>query len=116
MRIFLTFLFLSFSLISISQVGIGISIPNPSAQLDVTSTTRGFLIPRMTEVQRDAIVSPATGLMIYPTDNTPGYYSYNGTAGATFASLAWSFPNDIVVNGLPVGRGKASVSGNCGLG
>lgn len=63
-----------------AQVGIGTPTPNSSAQLDITSTNKGFLMPRMTQAQRDAIASPATGLLIYQTDGAPGYYSYNGTA------------------------------------
>jgi uncharacterized protein (TIGR02145 family) len=47
--------------------------------LEVESTSKGFLPPRMTKTQRDAITSPATGLVIYQTDNTQGYYYYNGT-------------------------------------
>lgn len=61
------------------SVGIGTAAPNASAQLDVTSTAKGVLIPRMTQVQRDAIASPASGLLLYQTDNTPGFYNYNGT-------------------------------------
>ena len=50
------------------NVGIGTATPNVSAQLDVSSTTKGFLPPRMTTVQRDAITSPATGLVIFNTN------------------------------------------------
>jgi hypothetical protein len=46
---------------------IGTASPSASAQLDITSTTRGFLPPRMTTTQRDAISSPAAGLVIYNT-------------------------------------------------
>ncbi|MBL7964300.1 MAG: hypothetical protein JNM31_10715 [Flavobacteriales bacterium] len=46
----------------------------PSAILDVSSTTRGLLIPRMTLAQRGAIATPADGLMIYQTDANPGFY------------------------------------------
>jgi len=53
--------------------------PATSAMLDVVSTTGGLLIPRMTEVQRNAIVVPATSLMIYQTDAAPGYYYWDGT-------------------------------------
>jgi len=48
-------------------VGIGTVNPNTSAKLDVESTTQGFLPPRMTTLQRDAIVEPAAGLTIYNT-------------------------------------------------
>lgn len=62
-----------------AQVGIGTPTPNASAQLDVSSTTKGFLPPRMDSTQRNAIVSPATGLTIYNT-SINAYQCYNGTA------------------------------------
>ena len=50
--------------------------PDSTAALDISSTTKGLLIPRMTTTQRNAISSPATGLMIYnTTTNTVDYYS-----------------------------------------
>jgi hypothetical protein len=55
---------------SVGIVAIGTNSPNASAQLDVTSTTRGFLPPRMTTTQRDAISSPAAGLVIYNTTDS----------------------------------------------
>jgi len=62
-----------------SGVGINTSSINASAALDVTSTTLGFLPPRMTEAQRDLIASPATGLIIYNT-TTNVLNFYNGSA------------------------------------
>ncbi|RMZ58655.1 hypothetical protein D1632_13750 [Chryseobacterium nematophagum] len=50
------------------RIGMGISSPDPSAILDLTSTTDGFLPPRMTKVQMDAIQFPAHALVIYCTD------------------------------------------------
>ena len=50
-----------------SRVGIGTTSPNASAKLQLDSTTKGFLPPRMTTTQRNAIASPAAGLMIYNT-------------------------------------------------
>lgn len=50
-----------------AQTGIGTIVPNASAQLEVNSTTKGFLPPRMSTLQRDAIVNPAIGLQIYNT-------------------------------------------------
>jgi hypothetical protein len=63
-----------------AQVGIGTTTPLESAQLDVTSTSKGFLPPRMTSAQRGNITSPVAGLMVYQTDATAGFYLYNGTA------------------------------------
>ena len=57
-----------------------------SSVLDVKSTSKGFLPPRMTQAQRAAIASPAPGLFVYQTDGTAGYYYYNGAAWTTFAS------------------------------
>lgn len=51
-----------------------------SAVLDVRSSNQGVMVPRLTEAQRDAIAAPATSLMIYQTDNNPGYYYYDGSA------------------------------------
>lgn len=51
--------------------------PDASAILDVKSTAKGFLAPRMTQAQRDAIAAPATGLIIYQTDGVTGFYFYN---------------------------------------
>jgi hypothetical protein len=56
------------------------SAPDASAMLDVASTTRGLLAPRMTAAQKTAIATPATGLMIYQTDGTAGFYYYDGSA------------------------------------
>lgn len=66
-----------------SAQGVGVNTTgapaNSSAILDVSSTTQGMLVPRMTEAQRTAIASPATGLLVYQTDMTAGFYFYNGT-------------------------------------
>ena len=59
-------------------VGINTNTPNASAILDVTSTTQGMLVPRMTTAQRDAIGSPARGLLIYNT-STNSFWFYNNT-------------------------------------
>jgi hypothetical protein len=63
------------------NVGISVdgSTPDNSAMLDIKSTSGGLLIPRMTKSQRDSISSPATSLIIYQTDNTPGFYYNAGT-------------------------------------
>jgi len=58
------------------------TLPDNSAMLDVKSTAKGLLIPRMTQAQRNAISSPAAVLMIYQTDNSPGFYYNSGTGGS----------------------------------
>jgi trimeric autotransporter adhesin len=59
------------------RVGVGTTNPANSAILDLSSTSRGLLIPRMSAIQRGAIASPATGLLVYQTDSIPGFYYYS---------------------------------------
>ncbi len=54
------------------------SDPDGSAMLDVKSTTHGMLVPRMTSAQRNAISSPATGLLVFD-ETTGGFWFYNGS-------------------------------------
>lgn len=69
-----------------NNVGINTSSPNPSAALDVTSSTQGVLVPRMLASDRTSISSPATGLLVYQTDGTAGFYYYNGSAWVALSS------------------------------
>jgi Flp pilus assembly pilin Flp len=61
-----------------AQVGIGTTTPDSSSILDLTSTSKGLLPPRMTSTQRDAIASPVAGLMIWCTESLE-LQVYNGT-------------------------------------
>lgn len=65
-----------------AQVGIGTNSPNASAAVDITSTTQGFLPPRMTTAERDAVTLPAAGLMIFNTTNSE-LQVYNGSLWTT---------------------------------
>ena len=66
---------------SFSQVGIGTVTPDDSAILDISSTTQGFLLPRMNEVQRNGISNPATGLLIYLIEGSQQCLQvFNGTS------------------------------------
>ena len=67
-----------FTALCYAQVGINTNNPDASSALEIESTTGGILIPRLTETQRDAISAPATGLMIYQTNGTSGFYFYDG--------------------------------------
>lgn len=72
------------------------STANASAMLDVKSTSKGVLIPRMTRTERNAIASPATGLLIFQSGpDSIGFHYYDGTkwtwmfSNANADSLAW---------------------------
>jgi hypothetical protein len=84
---------------TVAQVGINTETPDASAALDITSTTGGLLVPRMTETQRDAITSAATGLMIYQTDGTPGFYYYNGNSWSEVGANSTTYSIGDIVNG-----------------
>ncbi len=104
-------------------VGVGTNgAPHASAALDVTGTTKGFLFPRMTYAQRNAIGTPATGLMVYQTDaiglSTSGVYFYDGSiwkriaradelGGGGGGSTGWTISSDDQYSNLP---------GNVGIG
>ena len=69
-----------------TNVMIGTSTAEPSSALTVASTSQGILLPKMTLAQRDAIANPASGLLIFQTDNTPGFYYHDGTQWINIAS------------------------------
>jgi hypothetical protein len=78
------------------NVGIGTKSPDPSALLDLSSTTKGLLLPRMTQGQRDAIKNPAAGLIIFQTDKSIGVYTYDG--------ISWQPSGAKVGSALTVGN------------
>jgi hypothetical protein len=80
-QFFTFFLFLLSGLPDVNaQVGIGTTTPASSAILELSSTSKGFLPPRMTEAEKAAIASPVAGLMIYQINNSQGLYYYTGSA------------------------------------
>jgi hypothetical protein len=103
------------------SIGQGLSIntsgaaADTSAMLDVASTTKGILVPRMDSTQRMSIYAPATGLLVYQTNGvTPGFYYYNGSAWAALAggsgsgsSAGWATSGANIYN---------SNTGNVGIG
>ena len=111
MKYYILFITISLFSISLNAQNVGIngdgSSPDASAILDVKATDGGILIPRMTMVERDAISSPATSLMVYQTDNTPGYYYYDGSSWIALGGAKW-------LNEL--GDAKTNVGNNLFLG
>jgi hypothetical protein len=91
-----------------AQVGIGTTAPNASSVLDLTSTTKAFLPPRMTTVQRNQIANPVAGMTIFNTTTTCVEF-YNGTGwynvctGTTSTSTA---PTITSVSPTPVAVGS----------
>jgi hypothetical protein len=94
-RVLLIFLLISSGLYA--QTGIGTTTPEASAKLDVTSSNKGFLPPRVTLTSltdNTTIPNPATGLLVYNTGNNlglvAGYYYWNGSYWATIATATGS--------------------------
>jgi len=88
------------------------STANISAMLDVKSTDKGMLIPRMSSAQRIAISNPATGLLVYQTDSPEGFYYYDGSIWNSMYSSGLN-DGDWTISGNDMFSG---VSGNVGIG
>ena len=94
-----------------AQTGIGTTSPDTSAKLDISSTSKGFLLPRMTAAQRVAIITPANGLLIYQTDATTGFYLNTGSAATpswTRVNMDWTRTG----NEISYTEGNVSTNGN----
>lgn len=111
-----------------AQVGIGTNTPDNSAMLEVNSTNRGFLTPRMTQVQRNSITSPQTGLLIYQTDVLKGFYLYGGSSWIRLAQESFGDVKSgiqsadhegwVLLDGRPfssLSASQQSVAGSLGL-
>jgi uncharacterized protein (TIGR02145 family) len=83
-----------------AQTGIGTTTPDPSAQLDVSSTDKGFLTPRMTASQRDNIENPAQGLIIFCTDCASGEGELQIRLTSSWKSLSLGNVNDPTGGGV----------------
>jgi hypothetical protein len=90
-----------------AQVGIGTTTPHASAVLDLTSTTQGFLPPRMTQAQRNAISSPASGLMVWCT-NCGAAGELQGYNGTTWTNLTGGTASAGIITGLTCGSATNS--------
>ena len=95
-----------------AQVGIGTTSPHASAVFDVTSTTQGLLPPRMTQAQRNAIATPATGLMVWCTNcGAAGELQvYNGTSWNNIGAAVVYVPSAPLSPVATAGNAQASVA------
>jgi hypothetical protein len=95
MKKIITLLAVLFSARSFAQnVGIGTLIPDASAQLHISSTSKGLIIPRMTSAEKLLIPTPADGLMVYDTD-IKNFWYYD------LSAATWKELNSL--NVLPIG-------------
>ena len=93
-----------------AQVGINNENPDPSAALDITSTTKGLLMPRMTNAQRQAISNPAAGLQVFVTDFDGGSFMfYDGTEWGTL-SFTKTIPDAPTIGTAVAADTQATVS------
>jgi len=90
----------SYSLTAQVAVNTDGSSPDPSAMMDVSSDSMGILIPRMTETQRNTISNPETGLIIYQSDQIPGFYYFNGSAWTAVAGSGIHYPGELYGGGV----------------
>jgi len=132
MRTTLPLLITTIAIFNVSMVfsqGVGIGTtsftPVSDALLELRSTSSGFLMPRMTEAQREAIASPSDGLMVYQTDGVSGYYFHNGVAwsplggddlGNHSASSKLVMNNNVISNSSGGDGIRISDAGNVGIG
>jgi hypothetical protein len=61
-----------------NKIGIGTTAPDQSALLEINSTNKGLLIPRMSQAQRLSIINPVAGLLVFQLDEISGFYYYSG--------------------------------------
>jgi len=103
--------FLVFISSTYAQVGIGTDNPEVSSILDLnpSGNDKGLLIPRLSQAQRDAITSPANGLLIFQTDNTEGFYFYS-SANSSWIKL--SLAPEVNTNTQNITTNTASITAN----
>ncbi|HCT30461.1 MAG TPA: hypothetical protein DIW31_06950 [Bacteroidales bacterium] len=87
------------------SVAIGASSINSKAMLDIVSTTKGILIPRMTYAQRTAISSPTQGLIVYQTNSSGAYL-----AGIYFYNSVWNYLTNTSTGVLNVAQGGTGIN------
>ncbi len=83
---------------SYSQIGIGTTTPDGSSVLDVSSTNKGVLFPRLTSIQRDAIVNPAKGLTVYNIDEDCLQVNTGSTSSPDWSCVGGSSSASVVNN------------------
>jgi hypothetical protein len=99
---------------SMGNVGIGTNNPDQSAVLDINSSNKGILIPRLSAYQRNSINNPASGLLVYQTNEKTGFYFYDGTGWQPMNNSDAKSVATLDVNGWAL-DGNATSSSNKAL-
>lgn len=97
--------------IKAQNVGIGISVPNSSAALDISSVNKGLLIPRLNTAQRNAIVSPAKGLLTYDSSRNAFWY-FNGIAWKEVSGNNYNADSTLVIGQQTGSIASYNLNGN----
>jgi uncharacterized protein (TIGR02145 family) len=104
---------------SYTQTGVAINATGTdaasSAMLDVSSTAKGLLVPRMTAVQRSEIASPAIGLLVFQTDAPEGFYYYNAASVWVYITNTNSPVGILAVENGGTGTTTGSITGTNAL-
>ena len=115
----LSLVFIVFGFTAYAQIGIGTTNPAATAALDIESTTKGLLFPRLTQTQRNAITNPALGLMIFCTNcaaqGEPQFYNgtswvnmIGGAASTAQAQPPYTIGQEVLGKHFPAGEGNPS--------
>ncbi len=107
----------SLTLTSTGNLGVGTTTPAPSAAVDITSTTGGLLLPRLTQAQRDALNNPVAGLVIF-NSTAKAFQGYNGDMDSTLAYSTVGLTGTYVMDDgnmqdYPAQSFQPAVSGTC---
>ncbi|GAL90841.1 hypothetical protein [Jejuia pallidilutea] len=114
-KVLVLLLLLGSNILLYAQVGIGTTNPDNSSILDVESTNKGVLVPRLTTAQRNAIVNPATSLLIFNTSTQQFEFNSNTPAAPLWTPLNTNATvsadaNNIISSGTDNGAFLASTT------
>ena len=115
--LFSTLLFVgaSFNAIAQDNMGVGTLVPDPSSLLDLSASDKGLLVPRMNTAQRSGISNPATGLLVYDTDDNSFWYFDGSQWVQAIGPQGPQGPQGIAgTNGLNGATGPAGADGATG--